>query len=85
MSALRANHSHRLASLSDLMASVALEVLGEVRFAHRGLLAPKLGEGVQEPRGGSNTKLAMSKPIVVIASMLALLQAQHAEGYCRQE
>ena len=30
---------NRVASLSDLKDRVALEVLGEVRFAHRGLLA----------------------------------------------
>ena len=40
----RRNLRYRIAPLGDLKDRVPLEVLGEVRFAHRGLLASKLGK-----------------------------------------
>ena len=40
----RSHLRNRLAPLGDLKDRIALEVLGEVRIAHRGLLASKLGK-----------------------------------------
>ena len=40
----RSHLCDRIAPLGDLNDRIALEVLGEVRIAHRGLLASKLGK-----------------------------------------
>lgn len=49
-----ATSATRVAPFGDLKDRVPLEVLGEVRFAHRGPPCLKIREeGVQESRGGS--------------------------------
>jgi hypothetical protein len=63
---------NRIASLGDLKDRLALEVLGEVRLAHRGLLASKLGKKASRNLGA--VQLALPVRCGLLASVRRVIR-----------